>query len=183
MSTQQFDEAGYKSRQRQEWDSVAAAWKKWWPFFERGTQQVNARLAELTGIQAGYRVLDISTGTSEPAVTIARLVGSGGSVVATDQSPGMLAIARERIDELGLRNVELLVMDTEALEVPEEEFDSAVCRWGIGKWRKLAGGQVGAEGGGDGLVGVESRQAKRAVDAHEDGLRALLLHQSLRLEP
>ncbi len=59
------------------------------------------------------------------------MVGSAGSVVATDQSPGMLAIARERIDELGLRNVELLEMDTEALEVPQEEFDSVVCRWGL----------------------------------------------------
>ena len=131
MTTQQFDEAGYKLRQRQEWDSVAVAWKKWWPFFERGTQQVNVRLAELAGIQAGHRVLDISTGIGEPAVTVARLVGSAGSVVATDQSPGMLAVAQERIDELGLRNVELLEMDTEALEVTQEEFDSVVCRWGL----------------------------------------------------
>ncbi len=36
----------------------------------------------------------------------------------------MLAVAQERIDALGLRNVELLEMDTEALEVAQEGFAS-----------------------------------------------------------
>ena len=79
MSTQQFDETGYKLRQRQEWDSVASAWKKWWPLFERGTQEVNVRLAELAGIRPHHRVLDISTGIGEPAVTVALSLGSEGS--------------------------------------------------------------------------------------------------------
>ncbi|HAL48103.1 MAG TPA: hypothetical protein DCP37_10140, partial [Dehalococcoidia bacterium] len=51
-------------------------------------------MATLSDVQAGQRVLDISTGIGEPAVTVAKLVGTDGSVVATDQSPGMLAIAR-----------------------------------------------------------------------------------------
>ena len=131
MASQQFDENTYKMGQRQQWDSVAVAWKKWWPFFERGAQQVSDRLAELAGIQTGHRVLDIATGIGEPAATVARLVGSGGSVVATDQSSGMLAVARERIVELGLGNVELVEVDAEALDFAEEEFDSVVCRWGL----------------------------------------------------
>ena len=32
---------------------------------------------------------------------------------------------------MGLRNIELLEADTETLKVPEEEFDSVVCRWGL----------------------------------------------------
>ena len=131
MTTQKFDPINYKERQRQEWDSVAEAWKKWWPFFERNVQQVSTTLCDLAGIKQGNRVLDISTGIGEPAVTVAGLVGSRGSVYATDHSPAMLRIARERVSELGLNNIEFAEADTEALDLPEADFDAAVCRWGL----------------------------------------------------
>ena len=57
---------------------------------------------ELADIKAGQLVLDVATGIGEPAVTAARKVGPTGKVVATDQAPLMLAIARERAAELGL---------------------------------------------------------------------------------
>ena len=131
MTTQQFDPSKYKEGQRQEWDSVAEAWKKWWPFSERNAQQLSTKLCDMAGIKLGDRVLDISTGIGEPAVTVAGLIGSQGSVYATDQSPAMLRVARERVSELGLNNIEFVEADTEALELPEAEFDAAVCRWGL----------------------------------------------------
>lgn len=130
MTTQQFDSSKYKEGQRQEWDSVAAAWKKWWPFFERNVQEVSTQLCQLAGIKQGDRVLDISTGIGEPAVTVAGIVGPQGSVYATDQSPAMLRLAQERVAEQGL-NIEFVEGDTETLDLPEGEFDAAVCRWGL----------------------------------------------------
>ena len=131
MTTQKFDPINYKEGQRQEWDSVAEAWKKWWPLFERNMQRVSTILCDLAGIKLGDRVLDISTGIGEPAVTVAGLVGSRGSVYATDQSPAMLRIAQERVSELGLKNIDFVEADTEALDLPDAEFDAAVCRWGL----------------------------------------------------
>src|SRR5262249_2221359 len=98
------DAAILKQEQRLSWDESAAGRKKWWPNFEQAAQGVNARLVELARLKAGDRVLDIATGNGEPAVTAARMVGAGGWVVAVDQSPGMLAIGRERAAALGLRN-------------------------------------------------------------------------------
>ena len=46
-------------------------------------------------------------------MTVAGLVGPEGSVYATDQSPEMLRVARDRVHELGLNNVELVEADTE----------------------------------------------------------------------
>lgn len=40
-------------------------------------------LIELAGIEEGYRVLDIATGTGEPAITAAKKVGDKGYVLAT----------------------------------------------------------------------------------------------------
>ena len=131
MSTQKFDGSGYKTGQKDQWDSVAEAWGKWWPIIERGANSVSTALAGAIGAGPGQRILDVSTGIGEPAVTLARLVGPDGSVVATDQSAGMLAVAGERIKSEGLSNIELVEVDTEALDLPENEFDGAVCRWGL----------------------------------------------------
>jgi len=151
MTTQPYDPARFKDAQRQEWDSVAAGWKKWWELIEGGAQRVSDRLLELADVQSGHRVLDVATGIGEPAVTAAHRVGDTGHVMATDQSPQMLAIAQERVAGLGLQNVEFKVMDAEALELPERSFDAVLCRWGLmflpdlkaalsGMWRSLTPG-------------------------------------------
>ena len=54
-------------------------------------QPVNDRLIELAEIGAGYDVVDVATGIGDPALSVARRVGPDGRVIATDQSPAMLA--------------------------------------------------------------------------------------------
>ena len=82
-------------------------------------------------MESGQRVLDIATGSGEPAVTAARKVGPGGLVVATDQSPAMLELARERAAALGLRNMKFVATSAEELAVDDRDFDAALCRWGL----------------------------------------------------
>jgi len=125
------DAAALKNEQRISWDESAPGWKKWWPNFESGAQIVNTRLVELAEIKSGDRVLDIATGNGEPAVTAARKVGPVGRVIAVDQSPGMLAIARERASALGLTNIDFVEADAESINVDAHSFDAAVCRWGL----------------------------------------------------
>src|SRR3984957_3333091 len=108
MSDPNSEHLKIKGQQKAAWDDSAAGWKRWWPTFERSAQLVNDRLVELAGVRAGNRVIDIATGSGEPALTCARVVGPSGRVVAVDMSPGMLAIARERIDAAGLAQVETL---------------------------------------------------------------------------
>src|SRR5258708_36943014 len=113
MAAQNPDSAKMKNEQKLAWDDSADGWKQWWPTFERAAQRVNERLVELSGARAGNRVLDIATGSGEPALTAARVVGAAGHVGAVDMSAGMLKKARERIDAAGLRNVELVASDSE----------------------------------------------------------------------
>jgi enediyne biosynthesis protein CalE5 len=120
-----------KNEQKRDWDAAAAGWKKWWPVLERAAQPVSDHLVQLARISAGARVLDVATGSGEPAVTAARRAAPGGRVIAVDQSPGMLAIARERADALGISNVEFRESDGEALTITERDFDALLCRWGL----------------------------------------------------
>ena len=131
MATDAANLEKLKREQRATWDENAAGWNKWWPTFERAAQVVSDRLVALAQIQPGHRVLDIATGTGEPAVTAARIVGASGRVVAVDQSSAMLAIGRERAASLGLKNLEFVEADAESLALPPASFDAIVCRWGF----------------------------------------------------
>ncbi len=131
MSDQNPDDLKAKGQMKAVWDDSAEGWKRWWPTFERAAQTVNDRLVELAKVRGGDRVLDIATGSGEPALTAARAAGPSGRVVAVDMSPGMLAIARERIDAAGLNNVDLVESDAEALRLDPHSFDAVLCRWGL----------------------------------------------------
>jgi ubiquinone/menaquinone biosynthesis C-methylase UbiE len=127
-----------RSQQRQSWDNVARGWQKWWKTFEKDAQKVNERLVELAEIKQGDRVIDIATGTGEPAITAAKKVGVEGYVLATDISPQMLAIAKERTVSLGLQNiVEFKEVDAEKIldlqqqQQPLSRFAAVLCRWGL----------------------------------------------------
>ena len=131
MSASSGNPQQLKDAQRLDWDAAAAGWKKWWPVFERSAQHVSDRLVDLAGVRPGARVLDIATGNGEPAITAARRVGASGRVIATDQSAGMLAIARERAAQLGVANVEFRESDGENLAIDDRDFDAILCRWGL----------------------------------------------------
>jgi enediyne biosynthesis protein CalE5 len=127
-----LDSKQYKEAERQSWNNVAAGWQKWWKTIERGTEKVSRRLIELAEIKPGSRFLDIATGIGEPALTAANQVGKSGHVLATDISPQMLSIAKQRAISLGLQDViEFKEGDTETIDLPPSTFDAALCRWGL----------------------------------------------------
>jgi enediyne biosynthesis protein CalE5 len=127
-----LDSEQYKEEERQNWDRVANNWQKWWKTIERSAGKVSKRLIELAEIKPGSRVLDIATGIGEPAITAANRVGSDGRVLATDISPQMLSIAKQRAISLGLQNViEFKEGDIETIDLPASTFDVALCRAGL----------------------------------------------------
>ncbi|MFL6508581.1 MAG: class I SAM-dependent methyltransferase, partial [Nitrososphaeraceae archaeon] len=118
--------------QREGWDSVAKGWKEWWEPIEKGAQKLSQQLIELAEIKPGQRVLDIATGIGEPSLTAAKVVGTGGHILATDISKQMLAIAKERATLLRLQDIiEFKESDAENLDLPNSSFDAALCRWGL----------------------------------------------------
>jgi ubiquinone/menaquinone biosynthesis C-methylase UbiE len=83
------------------------------------------------GIAEGHQVLDIASGTGEPAISAARLVGDKGRVTGTDLVEEMLVFAREKAQQAGLANIELNCSDGEALQYDPESFDAVTIRWGL----------------------------------------------------
>src|ERR687895_924576 len=122
----------FKDGQRQSWNSVSGGWKNWWRTFENGAQNISSKLVELVHTKPGDKVLDIATGIGEPAVTAAKRVGNNGHVLATDISPQMLSIAKQRASSLGLeKTIEIKEGDAETIDLPASSFNGVTCRWGL----------------------------------------------------
>jgi ubiquinone/menaquinone biosynthesis C-methylase UbiE len=85
------------------------------------------RLVRLGAPQPNERVLDIATGTGFVATPAARLVGERGTVIGVDISAGMLDQAAKAVAAAGVRNVELVQADAEALDYPADSFDLIFC--------------------------------------------------------
>lgn len=76
-------------------------------------------------LRGDEHVLDIATGTGHAALALS-LVLPKGCVTGIDFSEGMLARAKAKIQERGIRNVSLLPMDMQSLDFPDSAFDAAV---------------------------------------------------------
>ncbi|BAK67193.1 putative methyltransferase [Sphingobium sp. SYK-6] len=111
------------------WDNAARHYQQTaHPFTALFAEDALARLP----LTPGSRVLDVAAGTGALALAAAR---SGAQVLATDFSPGMV----ECIAAAGLPNVEARVMDGQALDLPDAQFDAVFSIFGVimfPDWRK-----------------------------------------------
>ena len=131
MPEQTLDPERVRREQREYWNAAAPGWKQMFILLDRAAQHVSDRLVELAKIKPGDQVLDIATGSGEPGITAARKVGASGGVIATDMSPGMLALARDRAAALGVTNIKFVETGAESLAVDGRDFNAIVCRWGL----------------------------------------------------
>jgi len=94
-------------------------------------QGVYDSLVTRARIPEGSTVLDVGAGTGEVSLRLARIVGPTGRVVATDAQAEMLRIAKRKAGKAGLKNVEFKVMPMEALDLPDNSFDSVVGNYSL----------------------------------------------------
>jgi SAM-dependent methyltransferase len=88
-------------------------------------------LVEYARPKPGMRVLDLASGTGEPAISLAPLVAPVGHVTALDLSPELLEIARERARQRGLSNFSTRPADANSLPFADASFDLVTSRFGV----------------------------------------------------
>jgi ubiquinone/menaquinone biosynthesis C-methylase UbiE len=89
-------------------------------------QPVADTLCDTADLQAGWRVLDVATGSGNAAIAAARL---GCDVVGIDYVPQLLARGRRRADAEGVK-VDLIEGDAEAIPFSDGSFDGVLSVFG-----------------------------------------------------
>ena len=125
------DNSDLKERERRNWTAAAEGWRRRDELLRQGAAPVTGRMLELSGISSGSRLLDIASGTGEPAISAALIVGGSGKVIGTDLADAMLAVAREKTGNLKLGNIEFHCIDAEVLDFASGSFDAVTIRWGL----------------------------------------------------
>jgi len=94
-------------------------------------QPVTDALVEYARPESGMQVLDLASGTGEPAISLALRVGAAGHVTALDLSAELLEIAEKRAVARGLKNFSTQRADAHSLPFPDHSFDLATSRFGV----------------------------------------------------
>jgi SAM-dependent methyltransferase len=124
--------AGANAAQREYWNTVAGPrWVGLEGFVERRVRAVNGLLLKHSAATAGERVLEIGCGTGAFTVPLAEVVGERGQVLGADISDAMLAGARKRIAETGLRNISLMQADAQTHGFEPGRFDLIASCFGV----------------------------------------------------
>jgi SAM-dependent methyltransferase len=125
MTMPSKEEPGWGSQYRliatEKWKAKSAAMGK----------GVTEALVEYAQPRPGMRVLDLASGTGEPAISLAMRVGAQGQITALDLSADLLEIAKGRAQERGLRNFSTQQADAHALPFADASFDLATSRFGV----------------------------------------------------
>lgn len=94
-------------------------------------QPVTDALVEYAQPSPGMKVLDLASGTGEPAISVALRVGDHGHVTALDLSADLLEIAARRARSRRLDNFTTHQADAHSLPFADNTFDLATSRFGV----------------------------------------------------
>ena len=94
-------------------------------------QPVTDALVEYAQPAPGMHVLDLASGTGEPAISLASRVGAQGHVTALDLSADLLEIAAQRALARGFNHFTTQQADAHSLPFPDSSFDLATSLFGV----------------------------------------------------
>jgi len=116
---------------RQEWRDAAPFWRKWSSQLAFQSRQATELVVQGAALSPGLHVLDLASGSGEPALSVSAAIGPQGRVIATDLLLEMLEVAQENAAARGLTNIDFRATDAEQLPFPDGLFDRVTCRFGI----------------------------------------------------
>lgn len=114
----------WRGEEGRHWSSEAAR-------YDEINRAVGEALIAAAELSPGEQVLDVGCGAGAIALEAARRVRPGGSVLAIDISPDLVAVARDRAAHAGVDDVEVVGADARTYPYDEGAFDVVISRNGL----------------------------------------------------
>jgi SAM-dependent methyltransferase len=118
-----------RQQSRADWAAVAPGWYAHREALWKASRPVSEWMVRKLDPQPGDTVLELAAGLGDTGLMAARLVGESGRVIITDFAPEMIAGARQRAHELGVKNAEFRLLDAERMNLQTDSVDGVLCRW------------------------------------------------------
>ncbi len=109
-----------------DWDTLAEKFDLWAPHIA----PVGDALLVALDAQPDDLILDLASGTGEPALTLAKKQ-QRATIMGIDAAGGMVRVAEKKAQEQQLENVQFQTMRAEALSFSDNHFDRISCRFGV----------------------------------------------------
>ncbi len=113
-------------KRQPDWHSLAEKFDIWLPHLA----PVGEAMLASFPVKPGDKVLDVASGTGEPALTLARRQPHI-DITGIDAAAGMAEAAQRKVIKERLSNIRFQAMPAETLTWPDASFDALLCRFGI----------------------------------------------------
>ena len=110
-----------------DWDKIAEKFDIWLPQLAT----IGDALLDELDTQNGDHIIDLGSGTGEPALTLARKMAGQVQITGVDAAAGMVKVAQKKVVNEKLPGIEFQTMAAEQLAFADDTFDRALCRFGV----------------------------------------------------
>ncbi len=110
-----------------DWDKIAEKFDLWLPHIA----PVGEALLSALHARSGDQILDLASGTGEPALSLARRHGGAVTVTGIDAAAGMVKVAQAKVERERIANIAFHCMPAERLTFTDDSFDRVLCRFGV----------------------------------------------------
>lgn len=117
----------YMNDNQPDWGRIAEKFDLWLPHIA----PVGEALLEALHAHPGDIILDVASGTGEPALTLARRMGNRVRIIGTDAAEAMVNVAQKKAANEKLSHIQFQHMVAEKLTFPDAAFDKILCRFGV----------------------------------------------------
>ena len=110
-----------------DWAAIAEKFDLWLPQIA----PVGDALLEALDARPGDRIIDLGSGTGEPALSLARRMAGRVDITGIDSAAPMVAVAQRKVAAEGLEHIRFVHMPGEQLDFADDSFDRALSRFGV----------------------------------------------------
>ncbi|MEK9684029.1 MAG: class I SAM-dependent methyltransferase [Rhodospirillaceae bacterium] len=120
-----------EKRDKSAWEERSKIWAQTTVQGKSQDDTLNQIIIAEAGVKPGHQLLDLASGSGNPAISAALRMNGSGTITLTDLTLGMLQNARTRALNLDLKNLHYCTADMNNLPFGDGIFDVITCRFGL----------------------------------------------------
>jgi SAM-dependent methyltransferase len=113
------------------WQDAAPGWGRQADGVRDSAMPVSVWMLEHADLKPGLSVLELAAGPGDTGFMAVERIQPGGALISSDAVAGMLDVARERAQELGVEHVEFKQLQLEWIDIPTATIDVVLVKWAV----------------------------------------------------